>query len=112
MENKLIEATQETLVKCDNPSCDYKVLNENKDPNNPKLEEFLNKPCPKCGENLLTEKDYKDFNRMMKVVGIINKIGSIFGLSSKSDSKDNVKVSIGVHDGKYTVKVKEDEQKN
>lgn len=111
MKDQLIKPTQETLVKCDNPSCDYSVLNENKDPNNPKLEEYLNKPCPKCGENLLTEKDYKDFLRMMKFVNLINKVARVSGLKAKEDS-EQVKVSVGCHNGKYTVKIKEDEQKD
>lgn len=41
-------------IKCDNPKCDYSdesVKMEDYD-------QWLNKPCPKCGENLLNEEDY------------------------------------------------------
>ena len=41
-------------IVCDNPQCgwkDYTVKFEN-------LKSWLNVPCPICGENLLTEKDY------------------------------------------------------
>jgi len=35
--------------------------------------EYVNKSCPKCGENLLTEKDYLDGIRFLKIVKWINK---------------------------------------
>ena len=111
MENQLISTTQETLVKCDNPACDYTVLNENKDPNNPDLKEYLNKPCPKCGENLLTEKDYKSFKRMIKIIATINKVARFLGMKPKPED-DQILVSVGCHDGNYTIKIKEDEQKD
>ena len=41
-------------IQCDNPSCDWEdetVTFENS-------KEWINRPCPKCGENLLTEEDY------------------------------------------------------
>ena len=42
-------------LKCDNPNCDYC---------NPEIpfeqyEQFVNSPCPKCGESLLTPQAYK-----------------------------------------------------
>lgn len=40
-------------IKCDNPGCDFQDRSV-------KLEEYkewLNKPCPKCGANLLTRTD-------------------------------------------------------
>ena len=41
-------------IKCDNKECDFNdmtVLFED-------YANWLNKPCPKCGSNLLTQKDY------------------------------------------------------
>ena len=41
-------------IKCDNPKCDYIDATV-------KFEEYpewVNKACPKCGENLLTQEDY------------------------------------------------------
>jgi len=108
MKNQIITAAQDVLVKCDNPLCDYEVSNDTKDPNNPDLKEYLNRPCPKCGENLLTEKDYKEFLKMMKLVRIINKMSRFLRIKPKSDDKQ-VLVSVNCHDGKYTVKVQEDE---
>lgn len=41
-------------VQCDNPKCDFKDESVGFD----RVIEYLNKPCPKCGANLLTEEDY------------------------------------------------------
>ena len=45
-------------IKCDNEKCDYAdpTVQYEEYPN------WINKPCPACGENLLTEKAYKDTN--------------------------------------------------
>ena len=46
---------EHTGLKCDNPNCDWKdtTITVEDYPN------WINKPCPKCGENVLTEEDYK-----------------------------------------------------
>jgi len=57
-------------IKCDNKECDFKdmsVLFENYD-------KWLNKPCPKCGSNLLTEQDYDTVRIIMDIAGIINEV--------------------------------------
>jgi len=67
---KLIEFSQENLIECDN--CDFVIPNE--DPKNPgNGKEYINIPCPKCGENLLTEKDYTDDLKFMRNLDRINK---------------------------------------
>jgi hypothetical protein len=50
-------------IRCDNTNCDY--LNEAVPLS--EYPKWINKPCPKCGENLLTEKDFKDTLRIYKV---------------------------------------------
>lgn len=57
-------------IKCDNPSCDY----SNMDIKVTEYDKWLNKPCPKCGENLLTEEDYKNVQFLMGFTTIANKI--------------------------------------
>lgn len=42
-----------TGIKCDNESCDYKDDSVTFD----QYPDYLNKPCPKCGANLLTQED-------------------------------------------------------
>jgi len=41
-------------IKCDSLTCDY--CDDNVHVNG--YEDWLNKPCPKCGSNLLTQADY------------------------------------------------------
>jgi hypothetical protein len=64
---KNIEITGSGL-KCDNLSCDWVdetiLLSE--------YEKWLNAPCPKCGENVLTEEDFKNSQDLLKVVSLIN----------------------------------------
>ena len=69
---KLIETTQENTIECDNLSCDFEIPNESEDPNAP-LDKYLNQPCPKCGENLLTKEDLDDYIKMMKIINFLNK---------------------------------------
>ncbi len=55
-------------IKCDNPTCDYKDENVSLH----EYELWLNKPCPCCGENLLTEEDYNTVKLMAAMVQIAN----------------------------------------
>ncbi len=93
---KLIEITQETLIQCDNPLCDYVIKNETKDIN-ADISMYINKPCPKCGENLLTEEDYHTSKKLLKYVNFMNKWFSWTTIFSRS--KENSKVEMHVHDG-------------
>lgn len=93
---KLIEMNQEYLIQCDNPRCDYKVKNETGNPNED-IKGYLNKPCPKCGENLLTEQDYIQSLQLMKVINWLNKWFS--WLTIFSSKKSQQKVMVHVHKG-------------
>lgn len=57
-------------IKCDNPNCDY----VNMDAKFEEYDKWLNKPCPRCGANLLTEKDYKTTMAIVKMVSAMNNI--------------------------------------
>lgn len=57
-------------IKCDNPECKYRD-------DEVKYEDYihwLNKPCPECGSNLLTEADYNVVLKMVKAVNFINRL--------------------------------------
>lgn len=69
---KLIVIEQEDIVVCDNKNCDFKVPNKTGKPD-VDIKKYLNVPCPKCGENLLTEEDYSDFKLMVRAINWINK---------------------------------------
>ena len=75
--NEIVEIKQIGGIKCDNPSCDFR------DESVPveDYKNWLNKPCPICGSNLLTKKDYKSVKRLLSTIKIINKIGKILPIS-------------------------------
>ena len=69
-EQNHIEFTSEQDIVCDNPACDYVDTEADFD----KLEDYLNKPCPKCGENLLTEEDLKNHQLVIATAQFINSL--------------------------------------
>lgn len=55
-------------LKCDNKECDFVD-------NTITFEDYpiwVNKPCPKCGQNLLTEKDYYTVKTMFELANLLN----------------------------------------
>lgn len=74
-------------LKCDNPNCDFKDMSiSTKD-----YKKYINCPCPKCGESLLTKEDYKSFRRIAMLVKVVNFIS--FFIPKKEDDK-KAKLSI------------------
>lgn len=60
----------ETGILCDNPNCDWvdeTVTHE-------QLKDWLNVPCPKCGENVLTQQDFDNANRFYFALQIANSL--------------------------------------
>lgn len=50
-------------IKCDTPNCGYSDMTvKSSDYHN-----WLNKPCPKCSANLLTQKDYDIVQKMESI---------------------------------------------
>lgn len=63
-----IEASVHGLI-CDNSECDWSDSSV-------KLQDYpnwLNKPCPKCGQNVLTEEDYGNTLAILELSHAINK---------------------------------------
>lgn len=50
-------------IRCDNPECDY----DNADVQVEDYINWVNKPCPKCNSNLLTENDYNNVLFLLKI---------------------------------------------
>lgn len=75
-------------IKCDNSNCDFNDMNVKVDD----YENWLNKPCPKCGENLLTENDYKSTLFLLKMVEVAN---SIF--PQRDDNEEDVTMTINMN---------------
>lgn len=84
-------------IKCDNPDCNFR--NDTVDFRN--YRDWLNKPCPKCGSNLLTQKDLNAVKFLIKIINIINGITKPF---IKSDG--NVGKIIGEMNGTGKIKFK------
>lgn len=97
---KLIKVEQRALIECDNPQCDFVIPNE--EGFTPRtLKMFINQPCPKCGENLLTPTDYTDYIKLNKLINWVNKWFSwltyIFPHSKDGEAVYEVKVHEGYH---------------
>jgi len=101
MKRKLIEMRQEYSIVCDNKKCDYKIKNINEDPNED-ISCYLNMPCPKCSENLLTEQDYLQSLKILKTVNWLNKWFSWTMIFVPKKSKQET-ISVHCHKG---VKIK------
>lgn len=50
-------------IKCDNPNCDFSDMTVKYED----YDKWLNKPCPKCGHNLLT-KIYRSNRKLVTLV--------------------------------------------
>jgi hypothetical protein len=90
---KLIEIkVGDEFIVCDNTKCDY-TMPENSE--HEELHKYINKPCPMCGENLLTTTDYKQYMNVLKYIAWLNKWFSwltVFGGKRKG-------MGVHVHEG-------------
>jgi len=69
-------------IKCD--YCDFKDMSVPYED----YKNWLGKPCPKCGANLLTEADYKTVKRIVFITKLFNKIYSFFPHKKTKKSED------------------------
>lgn len=68
-----IFSVSDRYLECDNPTCDYTDTAESDFSD---MNIYIGKPCPKCGENLLTEDDYKNSQNVLNVVNYFNALPS------------------------------------
>lgn len=66
-----IISTSVSGIKCDTPECDY----ANMEVQYVDYPNWLNRECPNCGNNLLTEKDFNALNRMLRIISFVNNLG-------------------------------------
>ena len=59
-------------LKYDFAIADSDIVDENKEILSENYKDWLNKPCPKCGENLLTEEDLDNFLKVSAVANLVN----------------------------------------
>ena len=69
MENNI--EVKESHLLCDNPKCKYKLVDgvDFMD-----LSKWVDYPCPKCGQNMLTQEDYVDSMEVMERVNFVNNL--------------------------------------
>ena len=80
-------------IKCDNPECSFR----NDDVSIDEYKNWLNKPCPECSSNLLTDTDYDAVKMMINLVktqneaSLANNIDEpIFSTSINMDGSGNL----------------------
>lgn len=96
---EIISMESDILVQCDNPECDYTVPTSIENPDDCG-EDYINKPCPKCGENLLTMEDYIQYVKLVKGIKWINKwFGWIYYLLPKKNKENPSVKEAHVHKG-------------
>lgn len=89
-------------IKCDNPNCDFVDMSVKFEYYN----DWLNKPCPKCGSNLLTDHDYFMTKTLFAVTNVVNKI-----FPQREDNEKDVCVSVEMNGtGKVEFIQKEDDK--
>lgn len=81
-------------IKCDN--CDYRDMEVKFED----YRDYIGKPCPICGEPLLTEADYKLIVKIIKATGFVNRVARLFGI--KRADKPLVKATLEM-DGSGTI---------
>jgi hypothetical protein len=81
-------------IQCDNPDCDFVDANVRID----QYEDWLNRPCPKCGSNLLTEEDYAKVQLFMKILGVVDKMDI-----PKDPDEPQVTMQVDVHNNQMNI---------
>lgn len=86
-------------LKCDNPECDYIDMTIEVE----EYENYINAKCPKCGEILLTEADYRNTEFLLGMVDLANKI-----FPKRKDDEKVVTMSVNMNgSGDMDFKIKE-----
>jgi hypothetical protein len=97
---KLIEQEQYLMIVCDNKNCDFEINAKEESVENYIM--YIDKACPKCGENLLTTEDYLTHQKLQNIVNWINKWFSwvtVFYKKNKERTNIEVYTHKGIHFG-------------
>jgi len=101
---KNIEVVRSGGIKCDNEKCDWKDETVTRE----QMSDWIGKPCPKCGENLLTKEDYERFEGLMLAIDFINTLSESEMKELGTDLSDQkVLAEVNTHNG-ITVTIKEE----
>lgn len=101
---ELIKIQKMGGIKCDR--CSYR----NESVGIESYPDWINRPCPLCGENLLTEKDYVAFQNILKTIQFIKKAGKIIPspLAKRLERSKRIEARFEFDgSGKYSITKKE-----
>ncbi|MBL4886788.1 MAG: hypothetical protein JKY95_19965 [Planctomycetaceae bacterium] len=98
--SKLV-AVKVTYMQCDAKDCDYITH----DVNNDTVFDYRNKPCPKCGENLLTDADWEALAGHLKAADMMSDFLKGCGIENSPSGK-MVEFARGEMDGKGNTIIK------
>lgn len=98
MAKKLIHFDGSTMnLVCDESDCDYTgPLGE------ALTSSVIGKPCPDCGSNLMTERDFDSARKLFKLFDTVNKWLGWMGTETPTGNYKNI--SIHHHHGKTEIK--------
>lgn len=112
MEN--IVVTDHGGIVCDNLACDFKDSQASFET----FKEYLNKPCPKCGDNLLTQEDYDNAMLVWKSIQLMNtltpeqikQLNDLMGIEENPENTGKMQHAVvSTHKGiNFTITDKED----
>lgn len=68
---------------------------------------LIGTPCPKCGADMLTRRDYESTRKGLRLIDLLNRLlGPIFGRREAPQSAETIQVCI--HDDSLTINRKRD----
>ena len=88
-------------LNCDNDHCDFTIA----DIPDEDAEGWVDRPCPRCGENLLTRDDYDRWSVVQKATELMNTLtpeqlkllGETMGVKSSDNDGDMVTMAVATH---------------
>ena len=63
-------------------------------------QELVGKPCPKCGANLLTQRDFDEWGEIQTLIETLRALGVV----TDDPNVETKAISVGLHEGTLTVK--------
>jgi len=83
------------FLKCDAPGCDHRENHETLDAS------MVDKPCPKCGANLLTQADYDVWVALLPQFELLKSLGVL--VDAPVGTPPEHAVSFNYHDGRMNI---------
>lgn len=92
--------TQGAYLKCD--ACPYVSSKMPRD----LTKADIGTPCPDCGADMLTARDFYDYSHQLAAIAYLNKTTELLGEKLGIETKQ-IRISIHTHDGNLTIEASE-----